>query len=61
MDNLWLPAGYINYIRGSDFLELKQKEGQTRTPLYASRREAADHYLKVMLKGEPSPFHATPK
>ena len=50
---LWLPAVYLNYIKGSDFLDLPQKGDKTDKPAhdYATRREAAETYVKDMLSG----------
>jgi hypothetical protein len=46
---LWLPAFYLNFTSGSEFLLARKKEGEARSALYPNRQAAVTAYLKTML------------
>jgi len=57
---LWLPAGYLNYTLGSDFLMHQGKKAEHEHE-FKTRLEAAQAYLSDMLTTQVNRFDRAKK
>jgi hypothetical protein len=50
IQNIWLPAGFLNRIEGSTFLESIEDTPRKEAADYSSRENAVREYIKEMNK-----------